>query len=102
MVSGCAHKKFDRIRVIHFTDDFSRKSSVGVIKVKYCKYSSGKASVGKELSFEKAYEELKEKKGGLQYIENLVFQEDSQSVSDLSGKKIAGKDCIIVKGNGYK
>lgn len=92
---------FKKITVLHFTDDFRAKKDVGQVKVKSCQYAAGEFETG-EPSFEKTYEDLVSAKGGLSYITNLTMKNDKLEVSDLKGNRIAGKNCIILKGRGYR
>lgn len=100
--TSCASRKMDKIKVIHFTDDFHAKTNLGVVQEKKCKYQAGEYEAGESLSYDKAYADLISQKGGLSYIENLERSEDNQHVTDLKGNTIAGKKCIVVKGIGYK
>ena len=97
-VSSCIHlRPFKQIKSLHFTDDFSAKKSHGIVKGKDCKYSAGTYSTKGEVSYSKALEEARDKKGGLSYMTDVRLDSDDVGVTGLGGK-----ECIIVKGKGHK
>ena len=102
VISSCAGMRpYRNIRVLHLTDDFTSKSDMGYLKGKDCGYSLGKYSAGQP-KYERAFNELIKRKGGLSYVEDLQFYDDEDSISDSKGKELASKKCIIVQAKGYK
>jgi hypothetical protein len=102
LLSSCGHlPPFKKIKVIHFTDDLYQKKDIGEIKVKHCKHDVGKYSTG-YVNFDELFKKIQEKKGGISYIVNLKIDEDRINISDSKGNNIYSKECMILKGRGFK
>lgn len=94
---------FRRIKVLHFTDDFYLKKNRGKVKGEVCrhnaklttnldKWNKVKLKDGTEISLRAAMEKIEKQKGGLAYLVD-VSRDDKSTLA---------KQCIIVRGKGFK
>lgn len=98
-ISGCQTYKYaQQIKLISLDDDFSSARSVGNIRGIDCQAFVLGYPTGPEPSLDRAFENAQNQSGG----EKIRYMTDVTTDSEGFDAVVYRKQCIVVKGKGYK
>ncbi len=96
LVSCASYKYADNVKLISFSDDVSKGQSAGLIEGESCQWMVLGNFIGDQVSVDRAFMNS-QKENKVRYINNVSTDTTGWNVGTL-----IGKNCLVVKGAGYR